>query len=254
MILRRLTENLRAQNWTAIGIEFLIVVAGVFVGTQVSNWNDERIQKAQTGRVLRDLKPELRNLITNFETLRAYYGVTGTYADTAFSGWRGDPGVNDRQFVIAAYQASQNTFTGVNNNSWSQIFGSDRLRDIDDQQLRDQLSILMTTDFAIMEKEVFTNYRETVRKVIPEDIQEAIRAQCGDQRVGVLGYVRLPSSCTLNLPEERFRIAARALRDRPDLVGEMRWHFAAVASYVSNIENLETISRGVLSRIEKVPS
>ena len=32
MILRRLTENLRAQNWMAISIEFLIVVVGVFIG------------------------------------------------------------------------------------------------------------------------------------------------------------------------------------------------------------------------------
>ena len=44
MILRRLSANLKAQNWTAIAIEFVIVVAGVFVGTQVSNWNDERKQ------------------------------------------------------------------------------------------------------------------------------------------------------------------------------------------------------------------
>jgi hypothetical protein len=37
MILRRLTQNLRAQNWTAIVIELLIVVVGVFIGTQVAN-------------------------------------------------------------------------------------------------------------------------------------------------------------------------------------------------------------------------
>ena len=39
MILRRLTTNLRAQNWTAIAIDFLIVVLGVFLGIQASNWN-----------------------------------------------------------------------------------------------------------------------------------------------------------------------------------------------------------------------
>lgn len=252
MILRRLSENLRVQNWTAIGIEFLIVVAGVFVGTQVSNWNDARNNRTETGRVLRDLKPELRNLVANFQTLRAYYGVTRKYANTAFAGWRGDPGISDRQFVIAAYQASQNTFTGVNNNSWSQIFGSDHLRDINEQQLREQLSVLMTTDFAVLEQELLTGYRENVRKVIPEDIQDAIRVRCGDRRIGNLGYVRLPPTCALDLPDERFRIAAKALREHPELVGEMRWHFAAVASYVANIENLETMSRRVLERIERI--
>lgn len=252
MIFRRAIANLRAQNWPAIAIEFAIVVAGVFVGMQVSNWNEARIEKAETIQVLRGLKPELNNLVGNFQTLRSYYGVTRAYAGTAFAGWRGEPGVNDRDFVIAAYQASQNTFTGVNNSSWSEIFGGDRLRSLDSQVLRDELSVLMTADFAVLEKEVFSDYRENVRKVIPEDIQDAIRAQCGDQRTGHLGFVRLPPRCSLSLPEERFRIAAAELRRHPELVGEMRWHFAAVASYVGNLENLETIAGRVLSRIERI--
>jgi hypothetical protein len=40
MLLRRVIEHVRTQNWTAIGIDFLIVVVGVFIGIQVSNWNE----------------------------------------------------------------------------------------------------------------------------------------------------------------------------------------------------------------------
>ena len=61
MILRRLTANVKAQNWTAIAIEFVIVVIGVFIGTQVSNWNQERVEKQATERMLEQLVPELRN-------------------------------------------------------------------------------------------------------------------------------------------------------------------------------------------------
>jgi len=39
---RRLREQLRDQNWTAIGIDLVIVVVGVFIGLQVANWNDSR--------------------------------------------------------------------------------------------------------------------------------------------------------------------------------------------------------------------
>jgi len=42
MILRRVVDHLKLQHWTAIGIELVIVILGVFVGMQVSNWNDER--------------------------------------------------------------------------------------------------------------------------------------------------------------------------------------------------------------------
>jgi hypothetical protein len=42
MILRRITEHVKAQNWTAIWIQFVLLVSGLFLGIQVANWNDVR--------------------------------------------------------------------------------------------------------------------------------------------------------------------------------------------------------------------
>lgn len=61
MILRRLTENLKQQHWTAIGIELVIVVLGVFLGMQVSNWNEERVARAQERSNLLQLRAEMAN-------------------------------------------------------------------------------------------------------------------------------------------------------------------------------------------------
>ena len=47
MILRRLIEHVRAQNWTAVALDFVIVVMGVFIGIQVANWNGERAERRQ---------------------------------------------------------------------------------------------------------------------------------------------------------------------------------------------------------------
>ena len=50
MLLRSITEHVKAQNWTAVALDFAIVVVGVFVGIQVSNWNDaanDRISERQ---------------------------------------------------------------------------------------------------------------------------------------------------------------------------------------------------------------
>lgn len=46
MLLRRVTEHVLTQNWTAVCLDFLIVVAGVFIGIQVANWNDMRQDRA----------------------------------------------------------------------------------------------------------------------------------------------------------------------------------------------------------------
>lgn len=42
LILRRVIQHFRNQEWTAIGIDFVIVVFGVVIGILVANWNENR--------------------------------------------------------------------------------------------------------------------------------------------------------------------------------------------------------------------
>lgn len=91
---RRLTHNLRTQNWTAITLEFLIVVIGVFIGTQVANWNQERVERRETERMLVQLVPELQSQMEFFDSIRTYFATTRRYADQALAAWKGQSGVN----------------------------------------------------------------------------------------------------------------------------------------------------------------
>ncbi len=42
MILRRLAEGVRQQDWFTVVVEVLIVVVGIFLGLQVDGWNKAR--------------------------------------------------------------------------------------------------------------------------------------------------------------------------------------------------------------------
>jgi hypothetical protein len=242
MILRRLTANLRAQNWTAITIEFLIVVVGVFIGTQVSNWNESRKEKAETQRMLEQLVPELRSQLEFFDNAVSYFRTTRGYADRAFAGWRKESSITDEQFVIAAYQASQVTAIAINADSWSLTFGGEQLRNIEDPKDRRNLELVMTADYSPVSFEnVATDYREQVRHVIPTHIQDDIRRECGDRNVlGKEGayYIVLPATCSLKIEPALASATAAALRARPDLVGELHWHLAAVAVFLENAKIL----------------
>ena len=46
MILRRITEHVIAQNWSAVGTEFVIIVVGVFVGLQAQDWSTARAERS----------------------------------------------------------------------------------------------------------------------------------------------------------------------------------------------------------------
>ena len=244
MILRRLTANLRAQNWTAIAIELVIVIIGVFIGTQVANWNQARLEKQATQRMLVELVPELRNQLEFFDSARSYFAITRRYADQALAGWGRDPKVSDEQFVIAAYQASQIYGIAINPDSWSITFGGEQLRNIQDPKVRRMMEVVMTADYSpVSFSSVATPYREQVRRVIPVDIQDDIRRVCGDRNVqGREGafIVILHSTCPLKIDPSKAAAVAAALRARKDLVGELRWHIAAVASYQQNIGGLES--------------
>ena len=70
MILRRIAEHLKQQHWTGVFIELAIVVLGVFIGMQVSNWNEDRVSRASEVRHLQEISEDLRADITVFDMIR----------------------------------------------------------------------------------------------------------------------------------------------------------------------------------------
>ena len=60
MLLRRVTEHVRQQNWFAVGIDFAIVVIGVYIGIQVSNWNEQRVNRNIAAAHLEEIAEDLR--------------------------------------------------------------------------------------------------------------------------------------------------------------------------------------------------
>ena len=47
MLLRSITKHVRDQNWFAVFLDFVIVVVGVFIGLQVANWNEARVEQRE---------------------------------------------------------------------------------------------------------------------------------------------------------------------------------------------------------------
>ena len=59
MLFRRVMEHVNAQNWFAVGIDLVIVVVGVVIGIEVTNWNDVRNNKAGLATSLERLDKEV---------------------------------------------------------------------------------------------------------------------------------------------------------------------------------------------------
>ena len=68
MILRRLSQALKEQNWAAIVIEFILLVAGVFLGIQVANWNAARVDRMEYEAALGRLGSEIDANLADLDT------------------------------------------------------------------------------------------------------------------------------------------------------------------------------------------
>lgn len=67
MIFHRLAQYLNEQNWSAITIEFVLLVLGVFLGMQVANWNEERHLAERRSAALARLHAESEAAIAYLE-------------------------------------------------------------------------------------------------------------------------------------------------------------------------------------------
>ena len=65
MILRRVIQHVRKQEWTAVFIDLIIVVVGVYIGIQAQGWNAEREDRNIERQYLHSLHQELLELIEN---------------------------------------------------------------------------------------------------------------------------------------------------------------------------------------------
>ena len=67
MLLRRISKHVNEQNWLAVGIDFVIVVVGVFIGIQVSNWNENQKAKIDERGTLLQLAEEFADIKSGLE-------------------------------------------------------------------------------------------------------------------------------------------------------------------------------------------
>jgi hypothetical protein len=63
MIISRFTQNIRKQNWFAVSVDVLVVIVGIFLGLQVTNWQanitEQKTAEKYLVRLSRDLQDDL---------------------------------------------------------------------------------------------------------------------------------------------------------------------------------------------------
>lgn len=240
MLLRRITEHVTAQNWTAITIDFVIVVVGVFIGIQVSNWNEDRQNASRTenyySRLIDDLDSERRALLARLE----YMAVTDGYGQSALEALDDPLAMRTSQFLIALYQASQIWTYSVQRATYDEILSSGVAEAIPEPELRTHLANVYLNAEAVRQVIVATTpYRQQIRLYLPNSIQSAVRESCDDRYIPTernLLILKLPETCAVEFKQDQVIEAIETLDEYPLLERELVQRLASIAVTRSAIQ------------------
>ena len=255
MILRRFTQALKEQNWTAITIEFVLLVLGVFLGIQVGNWNQQRgtAQQAQvfTDRLMVDLREE--NWRARF--LLAYHRQVLANANRAATALEGQATLSDEELLVSAYRATQYKEGIRRRSTYDELIATGNIGLVRDPVLRDTAMRVFTTatyDNMVREGQN-SQYRIAFRRALPNDVQRAISRQCGDRYILPGDYTRIQGvldyPCATGLPPEVIAASAQALRSDLQLRPALRLRIADIETRLFDVTSNQRQLWEALERI-----
>lgn len=67
MILRRFSQHVREQNWFAVGLDLFVVIIGIFLGFQLTEWNQARKDRALEKQYLVRMLADVDESLTRFQ-------------------------------------------------------------------------------------------------------------------------------------------------------------------------------------------
>ena len=225
MLPRRIASYMKDQNWTAVGVELLVVIIGVFLGLQVDNWNESRIERNNVRtyyvRLIEDIRTNENSLLAH----QAYYQNVRSHGEAALAALQTQQENLGEQFLIDIYQTSQIWLTVFNRAAYDEIVSVGAMSTIPDVDARSRLAnYYVAVDAVSTQLLEVSTYREIVRGRMPIEVQRRIETDCGDTVTvasdGAL-ITRFPDNCTLGLSKLATQTAIESLLGSPALATQL---------------------------------
>jgi len=241
MILRRLAQNLKEQNWTAIAIEFVLLVLGVFLGIQVANWNAERGDRHRGELFTQKLITDMRVEHWRYRFLLEYYRDVHGAAERALGALDGSAPLADGALLVQAYRASQYKQGSPSRATYDELVSTGSLGLIGDERLR-QVAGRMYTVASIdnlVKEGMQSPYRRWYRMYIPIAMQRALSKACGDRYIRVGDYQDfdhvIDYDCVPDLSEAEVAAAAALLRSDAQVVPFLQLRMADLETRLTDM-------------------
>jgi len=176
----RLAAHLQRQDWAAVLIDLAIVVIGVFLGIQASNWNDERHDQRVANAYLQRIDSDLRSDVRQLRLHEDYWRASAEAGDRALhfaeEGRRSDDEWNT---LLDFFHAGEVWSFTESNGTYNEMLSAGRLDLFSDSRLKAQLGnyyIGRRTQHLLFD--AAPAYRDDIRAAVPYRFQRYILDHC----------------------------------------------------------------------------
>ena len=254
MVIRRIREHVAAQNWFAVGIDLAILVAGVFLGMQVNNWNQTRVENEQARDYRLRLISELDFNARQFTEQAHYYRQVHANGTAALRALK-DPSVPAADLLIQAYQLSQMDEAPPKAYIYQEMAASGLVSRLGGEQIQDVASdYYLNIDASKPTMARMSPYRELIRALVPASFQSLIRKRCGDRLVKykdrIVGLT-LVDDCQIALDAALATAAAREIREWPDMHREMTRYVTLTQERIETIDLNRELTADFIGHLAK---
>jgi Family of unknown function (DUF6090) len=142
MILRRVVEHVKTQNWFAVTLDFFIVVMGVFVGIEVANWNQARQDRQEEqryyGQLLVDLRRDLETLSLAERRSDAFDEAAQLVIDRL--GGKASPQASPGRMAVAIHKAGWIFIPYASRGTYDELVSTGNLGLLRNSQLKSEIA------------------------------------------------------------------------------------------------------------------
>ncbi|MEM9168276.1 MAG: hypothetical protein AAGC56_01380 [Pseudomonadota bacterium] len=235
------------QNWTAVAIDFVIVVVGVFIGIQVANGNEARAAAAYERELLARLQVEIERNRTTTTERYAYLNTVYRAGRRTIAYLNDDAVCTDTCWglVADAFYASQWRNLAPYRTAYDELSRRGLPRNAEIKRAVDDYFLLYEEIMLVMEE--LPTYRAVARSIIPSDVQDHLWREC--HRVD-RGRQFLAEECPPGADAEASRAILERLRRRPDAQLSLTYWMSTIALIKPTLADQNAAAEDVLATIE----
>lgn len=159
MILRRLTKHVKDQNWFAVALDFVIVVLGILIAFQITNWSEGRGERADARVALQRLEQDYQQILERTDRSLAAQEEFLAALGRVINGIRSGV-LNEETLLVDMNEMTSLTLPLVPSTVFAELVSSGRLDLIEDPSLRRALT--QHNDFTLFIRDRFAIFDEPI--------------------------------------------------------------------------------------------